>query len=55
MQDNPARQLARQYISARHNHAAWRLLASPRAPLIADCLVSTGVASLKRRQRTIFE
>ena len=38
MQDNPARQLARKYISARHNHAAWRLLASPRAPLIAGCL-----------------
>lgn len=38
MQDNSARQLARKYISARHNHAAWRLLASPRAPLIAGCL-----------------
>lgn len=38
MHDNPARQLARKYISTRHNHAAWRLLASPRAPLIAGCL-----------------
>jgi hypothetical protein len=38
MYDSSARQLARKYINSRHNHAAWRLLASPRAPLIVGCL-----------------
>jgi hypothetical protein len=35
-----AQQKARQYISARHNHPAWRLLVSPRAPLMLGCLTS---------------
>jgi len=35
-----AQQKSRQYINARHNHPAWRLLASPRAPLILGCLTS---------------
>jgi hypothetical protein len=35
-----AQQKAREYINARHHHPAWRLLASPRAPLILGCLTS---------------
>lgn len=35
-----AQERARQYINSRHQHPAWRLLASPRAPLIIGCLTS---------------
>src|SRR5690554_7467458 len=33
-----AKQRAQRYLTARQNHSAWRLLASPRAPLVLACL-----------------
>ncbi len=36
--DTSAKQRADRYISARRHHPAWRLLASPRAPIILACL-----------------
>lgn len=38
MMDNSVKRRAERYLSARHNHSAWRLLASPRAPLVLSCL-----------------
>ncbi|WGL15813.1 DUF3375 domain-containing protein [Microbulbifer bruguierae] len=38
--DTTARQRTQQYISARRQHPAWLLLASPRAPLVLGCLTS---------------
>lgn len=34
------RQRTQQYISARQQHPAWLLLASPRAPLVLGCLTA---------------
>lgn len=36
--ESSAKQRAEHYLSARHHHSAWRLLASPRAPLVLSCL-----------------
>lgn len=36
--EHSAKQRAERYLSARHHHSAWRLLASPRAPLVLSCL-----------------
>lgn len=38
--DNSAQQRTQSYISARKQHPAWVLLASPRAPLVLGCLTS---------------
>lgn len=38
--DNSANQRTQKYVSAKKQHAAWLLLASPRAPLILGCLTS---------------
>ncbi|MFN3712683.1 MAG: DUF3375 domain-containing protein [Alcanivoracaceae bacterium] len=38
--DNSPQARTRKYITARHQHPAWLLLASPRAPLVLGCLTA---------------
>jgi len=38
--DSTAQQRTQKYVSARRQHPAWLLLASPRAPLVLGCLTS---------------
>lgn len=49
----PIRQRVSQYMDARQQHPAWRLLVSPRAPLMLGCL--TGLFANQSREGGIAE